>query len=93
MPPPKRSNSSSTKFASVDTQSAGRKSTSVHLTAPRPASAVNFTAREAEPDDFVDEDGVSILEAFEPSTDEESDSGDNDDDAFVVRGMRDFDEP
>jgi hypothetical protein len=62
-------------------------------TAPRPASAVNFTAREAEPDDFVDEDGVSILEAFEPSTDEESDSGDNDDDAFVVRGMQDFDEP
>ena len=44
-------------------------------------------AREAEPDDFIDEDGVSILEAFEPSTDEDSDSEDNDDDAFVMRGM------
>jgi hypothetical protein len=61
-------------------------------TAPRPASAIAFTAREAEPDDFIDEDGVSILEAFEPSTDEESDSDENDDDAFVVRGMQDFDE-
>ena len=39
-----------------------------------------------ESDDFVDEDGVSILQAFEPSTDEETDD-DDDDDAFVVRGM------
>ena len=34
----------------------------------------------------VEDPGVSILEAFEPSTDEESDSEDNDDEAFVVRG-------
>ena len=40
-----------------------------------------------ESDDFVDEDGVSILQAFEPSTDEETDDDDDDDDAFVVRGM------
>ncbi|CEF99012.1 unnamed product [Ostreococcus tauri] len=54
-------------------------------------SAASFASREAQPDDFIDEDGVSILEAFEPSTDEETDSEDeeNDDEAFVVRGMTD----
>ena len=54
-------------------------------------SATAFVASEAQPDDFIDEDGVSILEAFEPSTDEESDSEENDEDAFIVRGMTEWD--
>ena len=41
---------------------------------------------DADQDADVEDPGVSILEAFEPSTDEESDSEDNDDEAFVVRG-------
>ena len=63
------------------------------LPPPRVArpSAAAFAAREAKPDDFIDEDGVSILEAFEPSTDEESDSEENDEDAFIVRGMTEWD--
>lgn len=48
---------------------------------------VNFIVREVEFDDFVDEDGVFIFEVFELSMDEEFDSGDNDDDVFVVCGM------
>ena len=50
------------------------------------------TEKRRRTDDDEDQDadledpGVSILEAFEPSTDEESDSEDNDDEAFIVRG-------
>jgi len=56
---------------------------------PRRSKPMPLPVDDAESDDFVDEDGVSILQAFEPSTDEESDTDDDDDDAFVVHGMTD----